>query len=91
MAGEWPSRRIPGTCASSLGGIGQLERCRDQLAQRREVERFRDEVERTQLQRPHGRFHVAVRRDDGDRQLRPVRLHPFDEAQAVAVRAASCR
>jgi hypothetical protein len=66
--------------------ITQLQRRCDQLAQRREIERLRDEIERAELERPHGRFDVAVRRDHGDGNAGPVMLDPLHDAEAVAVR-----
>ena len=63
----------------------QLQRRRDQLAQRRQVERLGDEVERAELQRAHRGLDIAVRGDDGDRHAGAVLLDPLDEVEAIAV------
>ena len=70
----------------AFSGAAELERRRDQLAQRRHVERLRDEIEGAELERAHRSLDVAVRGDDRDRRLRLVRLDPLDDVQAVAVR-----
>jgi hypothetical protein len=56
-----------------------------------EIQRFRNEVEGTELQRLHSRLHVAVGRDDRDRHAGRMVLHPLDELQAVAVGQAHIR
>ncbi len=58
----------------------------DDVAQVVEVERLRDEVECAELQRLHGRFDIAVGRDDGNRYAGRVRLHPLDQFQPVPIR-----
>ena len=56
-----------------------------ELAQHAQIERLGDEIEGAQLERAHGGFNIAVRRDDGDRQVGAVLLDPGDEIEAVAV------
>ena len=68
-----------------LAGLAELQRGGDELAQRRDVERLGNEIERAELQRAHSGFDVAVRSDDRHRRLRLVRLDPLDDVQAVAV------
>ena len=69
----------------ALAGLAELERGRDQLAQRRHVERLGNEIERAELERADSGLDVAVRRDHRHRRLRLVRLDPLDDVQAVAV------
>jgi hypothetical protein len=68
-----------------LAGVAEAQRGGDQPAQRAEVDRLRDEVERAELERPHRRLDVAVRRDHRHRHARAVRLYPLDEVEPVAV------
>jgi len=63
----------------------ELQRRRDQPAQRGEIERLRDEVEGAELQCPHGGLDVAVRGDDGHWHAGPVGLDPLDEVETVTV------
>ncbi len=63
----------------------------DQLAQVRDVERLRHEVECTEFQRAHRGLDVAMRGDHGDRQVRGVVLDPFQQLDAVAVRKTEVR
>src|SRR5690606_14613879 len=71
-----------------LARAAELECGLDQLSQRADVERLRNEIECTELERSYRRFDVAMRGDDGDRRVRFVILNPLDEREAVAVRQA---
>src|SRR5271156_835796 len=71
---------------AALTGVGQLDGGRYQLAQVGEIQRLGHEIERAQLERAHGSFHVAVGGDHGNRNAGRILLNPFHEIETIAVR-----
>ena len=69
----------------AFGFFRQFDGRGHELAQSREIQGLGDEVECAQFQGAHRGLHVAVRGDDGHRNVRRVLLNPFDEFQTVAV------
>ena len=82
------SRRPP---SARPPAVREFQRLVDQLAQVRDVDGLAHEIEGAELQGKDRRLDVAVCRDYGDRQFGRLRLDPFDEFRAVAIRQAQVR